>query len=540
MIDADTRTWYTTVRYLTEQLVNINSVSPSTQENRVAQRIHELLIEDDMTSAYTWVTQPAISEDPYQRKNVSAFLPGKGKETIILLGHFDTVGIEDYGINAPLACDPASLMHHIHELLDGKVLPHAHHWMFGRGALDMKSGVAVNIAIMRHFAHMAQEQGEILPCSLLFIATPDEERESAGARSAIQWLSDLRKNEHLRYIGLINTDYIAPRYPGDPERPVYIGSIGKVLPLFYVVGKTCHVGEPFQGVDANIMLAEVIRDISMNLELCETVDQEKTPPPVTLHQGDLKTLYNTQLPFTAWCYINLLTMRKSPAVVMEQLTEIVAQAGQRAVQRLAAGYQQIFTDSAVPQHLQRCVTFTFAELLREATGIAGTDRVTQVMSASRGSGQDLRQITLAIIEELWTLTGQEGPAIIVAFAPPYYPPVVSSDGPFIEAVRRVGNRYAHEGIVVKKYFPLLSDLSYMAPGPREGYDVLIANMPAWERTGNDHVFSAVEEAGIEGIVNIGVYGEDGHQKSERVYMPFSFEVVPRLVEETIHEVCKQV
>ena len=82
---------------------------------------------------------------------------------------------------------------------------------------------------------------------------------------------------------------------------------GKLLPSFLIVGKEAHVGEPFQGVDANLLAAELIRDLSMNDALCDVVrssnktqdvqDVQVTPPPVTLRASDLKTHYDVQLPF---------------------------------------------------------------------------------------------------------------------------------------------------------------------------------------------------------------------------------------------------
>ncbi|HHU68958.1 MAG TPA: hypothetical protein GXZ31_01500 [Thermoanaerobacterales bacterium] len=35
------------------------------------------------------------------------------------------------------------------------------------------------------------------------------------------------------------------------------------------------------------------------------------------------------------------------------------------------------------------------------------------------------------------------------------------------------------------------------------------------------------------VVNIGPYGKDAHKYTERVYMPYSFETVPRITYESI-------
>jgi arginine utilization protein RocB len=51
-------------------------------------------------------------------------------------------------------------------------------------------------------------------------------------------------------------------------------------------------------------------------------------------------------------------------------------------------------------------------------------------------------------------------------------------------------------------------------------------------------FAAMEAAQIEGIVNIGPYGHGAHQRGERVHMPFSFGIVPQLIDATLHELAQ--
>jgi arginine utilization protein RocB len=97
--------WYTTIQTYTEQLVGIRSVVPSTGEIHVAQEILNLLHADDMAARYTESGFDPLVNDPYGRQNVYAFLRGKSPETLILLGHFDTVDTQDYGSLESLALD---------------------------------------------------------------------------------------------------------------------------------------------------------------------------------------------------------------------------------------------------------------------------------------------------------------------------------------------------------------------------------------------------------------------------------------------------
>src|SRR5437899_10451430 len=109
--------WFADVKVYTERLVAIRGVSPSKEENVVASEILALLHKDGLESLYTASGFDLIQDDPYGRKNVYAFLRGQGPETLILLGHFDTVDTADYGDLEPLALQPAELARHIDELL---------------------------------------------------------------------------------------------------------------------------------------------------------------------------------------------------------------------------------------------------------------------------------------------------------------------------------------------------------------------------------------------------------------------------------------
>src|SRR5262249_14798718 len=205
-------------------------------------------------------------------------------------------------------------------------------WMFGRGAIDMKSGDAVNLAVMRHLARLARAGR--LSLSAVLLATPDEENESAGVLQAVRFLLRLREEQGLEYLGCINTDYTTSRYPDDPHRYAYTGTIGKLLPSFLVVGKESHVGDPFDGVDANLLAAELIGDLSMNPDLCDAVRGQIAPPPVTLKATDLKAGYDVQLPFAAYFYLNILTFTTGPDALLDRLRERCAAALGRVLTRI--------------------------------------------------------------------------------------------------------------------------------------------------------------------------------------------------------------
>ncbi|TGV61901.1 M20/M25/M40 family metallo-hydrolase, partial [Mesorhizobium sp. M2D.F.Ca.ET.160.01.1.1] len=107
-------------------------------------------------------------------------------------GHYDTVTTRDYGELEDLATRPGLLTPAL-----GKTLATAEtaaarrarvdfasgEFLAGRGLLDMKAGLAAGLAVCTQFAESINPAGNIF-----FLAVPDEENNSAGARRAAQAL----------------------------------------------------------------------------------------------------------------------------------------------------------------------------------------------------------------------------------------------------------------------------------------------------------------------------------------------------------------
>src|SRR5437763_10063270 len=188
--------WYDSVRQYTRRLVGIRSVSPGEGEILVAEEVLGLLQAGGLESAYTASGLDPLIGDPSGRQNAYAFLRGRSSRAIVLFGHIDTVDTVDYGPLEPWANDPKGLAARLDILV--KLAPslaedltaHPSDWMFGRGVADMKSGVAATIAVMRHLAQIAREGN--LPLSVVLLATPDEENESAGILQPVHFLLHLR------------------------------------------------------------------------------------------------------------------------------------------------------------------------------------------------------------------------------------------------------------------------------------------------------------------------------------------------------------
>ena len=542
------QTWYKGVQHYTEQLVHINSVSPGETENHVAEAVLELLCEDDMREKYTEIGFNPIQHDMYGRKNAYAFLKGQSAATIVLMGHMDTVGIQDYGELEPFALNPGALAKKRDMLGSTLTDTDMDDWMFGRGAVDMKSGVAVNLALMRYFARQASS----CPLSLLFLATLDEENESAGVLEAVELLARIRTHYDLTYMGVINTDYSTEQYEGDPHRYVYTGTVGKLLPSFLCIGRESHVGTPFNGLDANLLAAELIHAVSMNDDLCDVTHEQITAPPVTLRATDLKTHYNTQIPLMAYFYLNVLTFTTTPETLLERLRNYAESALTKILARIDKTEARWRTVAKVQEQTgqpRTGIVLTYAELYQETVQRLGEQQVRQELHAEweRWPAMlDKRERSLYLVHKVWTLSGRQGPAIVLYYSPPYYPHVGAAPGVLQDAITSVIAAHPDVQLVQQEYFPYLSDLSYLRLDAESNPTFLKANMPVWKEptlqgTSEGAYYLPLETIGTLNIpvVNFGVHGLGAHQRDERVLMSYSFGTLPELICETIERIAQQ-
>lgn len=547
---ASTVNWYDTVRAITSRLVSIRSVSPSPDEDNVTREVARILSEDGLASSYTEIGLDSLTSDPYHRHNAYAYLPGATNRTVVLLGHIDTVATADYGVLEPYALETDELsarrvqLQDITPGLEEALGAQPEDWMFGRGTIDMKAGVAANIAVMRALAALPREQR---PLSAVLLATPDEENESAGVLQAVRFLTALRQRHGLEYVGAINTDYTTARFAGDTQRYIYTGTIGKLLVSYFVVGREGHAGDPFQGLDVNALVAELVRDLSMNTDLCERVGDRSTPPPVTLHAADLKTHYDVQLPFTAYFHLNVLTFKKGPGEALAELRRRAEDAVGRVLDRVARaerewraaqGMGTAATANYSPEH----AVITYADLIAAVRSRMGPDELQAALDVEWRrwpADMDKRERALHVVERLWTLSGRSGPAVALYFSPPYYPHVGAKPCALHDAVRKLVERHPELELTTEEYYPYLSDMSYLRLDADIDTDALVANMPIWV----DQADSAREGGyGLPlddirsldaPIVNLGPYGGGAHQRGERLLMSYSFDTLPRLICEVI-------
>lgn len=103
------------------------------------------------------------------------------RRTVMLLSHFDVVGVDEYGALAQAAFDPEA---YTRRLRAGELrLPDAAredlqsgNYLFGRGVCDMKWGIAADVELLYAFSQAPDAPA----CNLLLVSVPDEERNSCA------------------------------------------------------------------------------------------------------------------------------------------------------------------------------------------------------------------------------------------------------------------------------------------------------------------------------------------------------------------------
>jgi acetylornithine deacetylase/succinyl-diaminopimelate desuccinylase-like protein len=155
------------------------------------------------------------------RDNLSVVLPGGDGPGLLLLGHTDVVPVGDGWTRDPFGG----------ELVDGRI--------YGRGASDMKGGVAAALVAM------AALRGVALSGPVELAALVDEEETGKGIRSYVA-------DEHS-FLGCITAE------PTDLQ--TIIGARGDSYLRVAIHGRASHAGNPDGGANAIYGAAAVVAEI---------------------------------------------------------------------------------------------------------------------------------------------------------------------------------------------------------------------------------------------------------------------------------------
>lgn len=216
-------------------MVQIESINPDlvpdgAGEARIAEYVADFL---RGVGLKTWVQK--VEGD---RANVIGILQGSGGgRSLMLNGHLDTVGVAD--MEAPFSA----------RLEDGK--------LFGRGAQDMKGGLAAALGAVEALAKMSRMKGD-----LVLAAVADEEYKSAGTRALVEE---------------IHVDAAIVMEPTGLE--VATAHKGFAWAQIETEGRAAHGSRPQDGVDAIALMGRVL----MGIESLEQSLESTSPHPLLGH-----------------------------------------------------------------------------------------------------------------------------------------------------------------------------------------------------------------------------------------------------------------
>ncbi|WP_399629592.1 M20/M25/M40 family metallo-hydrolase [Sporosarcina sp. SG10008] len=517
-----------TLRSLLCELVSWDSRTLTEGENTFSPKLEAKL--NELAYFINNPNQLALHDAGLGRQAVTAlYKHPEATETIVLISHFDTVWTEEYGVLEPFAFYPEMLTKMLSEPQHNADLPEdacidleTGNYLFGRGTMDMKMGLALHMQLIE------KASVEKWPINLLLATVPDEEVNSAGMRAVVKELVRIREEQGLTYKLFLNSEPSFSQNPTDIAEYVYSGTIGKIMPAALFYGKETHVGEPMKGMTANYIASYLTQRMEWNELFRETDLGESTPLPVSLQQKDLKLQYSTQTPYRAVALYNVFLMKRTASEVMDLFEQV-------ALEAMAAcndSYKVICEREQV-KGVGEVNVLRYEQLLEHALlklGEKEVDRLKQ--EVLHNEEWDDREKSLRIVDNLMIQCQELAPATVLLYAPPYYPAINSSDNPLviqsIELMKKTAETF-NNTVEQIHYFNGICDLSYVNyDDDTNGWAAFESNTPVW---GETYSIPFTEMAQLKApVFNVGPFGKDAHQRTERLHVDSAFVEMPVMLE----------
>ena len=216
---------------LAAELVRIESTDPGTYEDAIEKHIKQL-VERHVETLPDWLFEAIrITEVEAlpNRRDLMVRVAGTGGEPALIYScHMDTVTLGDGWDDATPA-------------LGGVV---AGERLYGRGACDMKGGLACAIAALFSLLDEATAKGSLPRRAFALLLSVDEEDFMRGVEAAIA-------------AGLVGADeWIVDTEPTDGQ--VQVAHKGRTWFEVTMTGQTAHASQPWKGADAVAAMAEVV------------------------------------------------------------------------------------------------------------------------------------------------------------------------------------------------------------------------------------------------------------------------------------------
>ncbi|HOO63607.1 MAG TPA: M20/M25/M40 family metallo-hydrolase [Synergistaceae bacterium] len=526
------------------QLVAIPSVSPgASEENRIARFLYDWFGKLPYFREHPEdLRLLPVEGDPLERHIVFALVRASNKtaKTVLLTGHMDVVNTDVYG---PLketafqaeACTEAMKNQPLSE--EARKDLDSGEWLFGRGVSDMKSGVASASLLLAR----ASENPEELAANVGIFFVPDEENNSLGMLGAVRHLVRFQEQEGLEYVGCINTEPVFSRTL-ETLPTLYTGSIGKINPFFFCLGRETHVGEYYEGVSAGALISSINLLLDGNIAFSDIYKGQRYSPYGCHKIRDIRNDYSSTIAAKAMAYYGHLPIFKQPGEILEELRSCARHGLDNAMERLQSWRTDFWKSRNAPvPPREKDQVLSFEELRQiflEEQGEEGLRKMGHFLD-SGPSEWDERDRALGLTEYMLDECALEGPLVVFGFLPPFYPPRINEgktpgDQAILDMAEKVRVKAKELGteLLQADLFEGVCDLSYC--GFSQGMEelrILEKNTPAW---GAPYRLPSEELVKLNiPICNLGPVGKDAHKRTERVHLPFLTEILPHLLQEAV-------
>ncbi|MDQ0207144.1 M20/M25/M40 family metallo-hydrolase [Alkalicoccobacillus murimartini] len=533
------------VKQLTLELVNQPSVSGTHGECEMVSVIVTILQRMNYFKKNPQhIKKVPIHGDPLKREAVVALMEGdpQSKHATLLLSHFDVVGVDDFGQYKPYAFLPDQLESELKKEKQGYLDAHAREdllsgdYLFGRGTMDMKAGLAMQLSMLQDFSESTSEKQ-----NLLLVAVPDEEKLSKGMFAAVEEL-DRMKQDGWSFDACICSEPNFSSFPNDYQKYVYTGSTGKLLPFIYCLGRETHVGQPLEGINASVMAAQIAVEMEWSEVFADEALGEKSPSPTCLRIRDLKDSYDVQTPNEAYLLYNVLTLSTPPVGVIDKVVEACKRASESIYKRLVSlRSTQTNAPTGLISEAPEPKVYTLSDLYRlgvEKYGDSFQQTYKEAVETISTGREDYSEQTLAIARKLSGYFLDLAPFYLVLLQPPYYPHVSLDHKKdldlltIVDDLKKYADECCGEQVAIKTFFPGLSDVSYCRnSGDKAAIQTLQDHMPLF---GNGYDVPLKQMANIDiPTINIGPFGKDAHKRTERLQLSYSTETAPLLLKKAL-------
>lgn len=312
---------------LAVQLVRIESTNPGTYEGKIGEFICQYLEEAGV--------KPEKSFPAPGRFNVRAVLEGGEKHpALVFICHMDTV-VKGSGWNA--------------EAFEGNV---ENGRLMGRGACDMKSGLACALSVFAETAELVKKGDIKLNHSLVFIGTVDEEGDMRGVEQVIAdgWVTD--------------NDWIMDTEPTDGQ--IQMSHKGRTWFELDVKGVTAHASMPEKGADAIAGMAAMLTYIREKIAQCP-LHPELGRSTVTF--GQIEGGYSPYVvPDSCRATIDMRLVPPMNTKEAEEILKTAIEEGKKHVPGVTGGYRITGDRPWVESHPESVLLKELQKAFEEAAG----------------------------------------------------------------------------------------------------------------------------------------------------------------------------